>query len=107
MTEPWKALEALGLPTGAIRARPAALDPVLARAAVARCADPRAELPADVREPLLAWLRAWQHHWPASFDEVLGEAGRAALARLDVPGLDANRYLKLRRIAIENLASIL
>ncbi|MGA9524351.1 MAG: hypothetical protein WBV82_23045, partial [Myxococcaceae bacterium] len=49
----------------------------------------------DVRraELLLAWLRAWQHHWP-----------QAAIAELWNQRLDVNRYLKFRRLAIENLA---
>lgn len=58
-------------------------------------------------EALAAWLFAWAHHWPSSFaasfaadhDEVLAWASRAAI--------DDNRYLKLRRIAIENRATIL
>jgi hypothetical protein len=103
MVETWNKLIALGVPDGPIRPvgtgaissaeAPGLLREVMDRGPAAReC------------ELLLAWLRAWRHHWPASFDEVLGEVGRDSLARLEQAEVDPNRYLKLRRIAIENLA---
>ncbi len=102
----WKQLEAAGLPTGAIRPAPRQLDAGAVRHAVESILDGGSIAPA-LREPLLAWLAAWQHHWPSSFDDVLGAAGRQLAASVGASPLDANRYLKLRRIAIENLAGVL
>lgn len=56
------------------------------------------------RDCLLAWLRAFQHHWAESFERILGDAGHGAIRLLQDSGVDPNRYLKLRRIAIENLS---
>ena len=55
---------------------------------------------------LVAWLEAFRHHWPDRFARDLGdyEELRNALHRRP---LDQNRYLKLRRIAVENLAAAL
>jgi hypothetical protein len=58
-------------------------------------------------EPLLAWLRGWRHHWPRSFAATFGAAGDTLVARLQARGVDPDRYLKLRRIAVENLAAVL
>jgi hypothetical protein len=57
--------------------------------------------------PLLAWLRAWQQHWGASFVATFGAEGDRIVAALRARLDDENRYLKLRRIAIENLAALL
>ena len=58
-------------------------------------------------EALAAFLLAWRQAWPASFAEAFGQDGPDlevwACSRLD----DDNRYLKLRRIALERLAPIL
>jgi hypothetical protein len=59
------------------------------------------------RECLLAWLRGFRHEWPGRFQSILGTLGARAIAELDDPRFDPNRYLKLRRIAIENLAGSL
>jgi hypothetical protein len=58
-------------------------------------------------EALAAWIFAWQHHWPRSFAATLGNAATAVTAWAADHTTDANRYLKLRRIAIENLARVL
>jgi len=55
---------------------------------------------------LAAWLSAFKHHWPAAFAQVLGECGESSLQML-LPKVAPNRYLKLRRIAIANLAKLL
>jgi hypothetical protein len=94
-----------GLPDGAVRPVPAGpFDGDRVRAAVR---DVTRDLDARRVAPLLAWLRAWQQHWGTSFRSTLGERGAAIIddlrSRLD----DENRYLKLRRIAIENLAGLL
>ncbi|MFL6200457.1 MAG: hypothetical protein ACJ76J_14865 [Thermoanaerobaculia bacterium] len=59
------------------------------------------------REPLLAGLKAWKHHWPEQFQRTLGSVGERCLAKLETVPMDPNRYLKLRRIAVENLSRLL
>ena len=104
----WEVLTASGLPEGPIRRPPRGpADPVRLRAAVAAVAGQRSEIDPWHREPLLAWLRGFQHHWPESFATILGPAGEECLARLSALPIDSNRYLKLRRIAIENLSRFL
>jgi hypothetical protein len=53
-------------------------------------------------EIVAAWLGAFHHHWPKAFARVLGASGAALQSRCP-PG-EPNRYLKLRRIALANLA---
>lgn len=65
-----------------------------------------AERDAWVREPLLAWLRGFRQHFPGEFAQLLGTAGEAAITRLEAFPFDSNRYLKLRRIAVEHLAGL-
>jgi len=55
-------------------------------------------------EALAAFIFAWQQHWPKSFRTLLSDE-LLAWAQDQLP--DDNRYLKLRRIALENLADIL
>jgi hypothetical protein len=56
---------------------------------------------------LHAWLSAFAHHWPARFLATFGERGGELLRALELRSSDANRYLKLRRIAVENLSHAL
>lgn len=57
--------------------------------------------------PHVAWLSAFRHHWPTRFVALFGPSGEALLAQLRCAVDDENRYLKLRRIAVENLAAVL
>lgn len=98
-----------GLPLGPPRPGPQQLpDAAVIRAAVESIAGSPDALPARAREPLLAWLRAWRRHWPTRYRRVLGSAGDELADRLGArPDVDWNRYLKMRRIAAENLAGAL
>jgi hypothetical protein len=58
-------------------------------------------------DALAAYVFAWHHHWERSFEEQLGEHAVSVLTWAEHAILDVNRYLKLRRIAIENLSTIL
>lgn len=58
-------------------------------------------------EALAAFVFAWHHHWPGSFEHELGADADAVVAWAARNTLDQGRYLKLRRIALENLAHIL
>ena len=107
MQDYWKTLQEAGLPDGEIRTAPRVLDLARIRTAIGALAQSPDPLTVARREPLLAWLRAWQHHWPESFENTLGADGKNLVLRLRAADHDAGRYLKLRRIAIENLARVL
>jgi hypothetical protein len=103
----WESLCDWGVPSGAIRpASSQALDGEEVRDAVATLVNQEfAGLSQGDRESLLAWLRALRHHWPGWFEPALGPVGQDAITLLDDGEIDDNRYLKLRRIAIANLAA--
>ncbi|HEY4187610.1 MAG TPA: hypothetical protein VGP07_21210 [Polyangia bacterium] len=109
MSTAWEELRAAGVPVGAVCAIPT--EPVDAgrwRAALGTlCAENFEGLEEVDRECLFAWLRAFQHHWPERFEAVFPQIGTRALTELSDPGRDDNRYLKLRRIAVENLSRTL
>lgn len=107
MIEAWKVLRDLGLPDGAIRPLPAVKPQLEGALAAVRQVLESAELCTRDVEILAAWLAAWRHHWPRRFDEIFGAEGHRFVAALAVRRADDNRYLKLRRIAVENLARIL
>jgi len=105
MREAWEVLRDAGVPDGAIR--PVAVGSLDAPALVAalRGVSERADRLCTLeRECLAAWLEAFRRHWPDRFAEILGPLGAEALESLRAQALDAGRYLKLRRIAIENLS---
>lgn len=58
-------------------------------------------------EALAAFLFAWQQHWPTTFAAELGADAPGVLTWASGHARDADRYLKLRRIALENLAAVL
>lgn len=96
-----------GLPDGTIRKYPV-FDEDFSQLRDAIDAIAQEELiPNRESEILFAWLMAWRHHWPNRFTETFSENGASLLIRLQQTTIDPNRYLKLRRIAIENLAQIL
>ena len=96
----------MGLPQGAVCAT---LGPIFdnveaIRLAVGSLAASNLD-PTDI-DVLAAWLSGFSHHWPSAFAEVLGEVGDSSLRTL-MPKVEPNRFLKLRRIAIANLAKLL
>jgi hypothetical protein len=104
MDEAWQLLRDGGLPLAAARraSRPSIQD--LARAARAAIAsEPRGR---DA-EALAAFLLAWHHHWPRSFATAHGTDALAVIEWAIRNVVDDNRYLKLRRIALENLADVI
>lgn len=104
MSDAWELLKDAGLPDGAIRPAPKRpFDAARVRDAVRAVVN----APGIDVAPLLAWLRAWQHHWGGSFRATFGAEGEELVERLRAQLRDENRYLKLRRIAIENLAGVL
>jgi len=107
VNDAWKLIEAAGMPDGAPRAPGGRLDREELGRALAHVLDRIDELSVEHREPLLAWLRAFEHHWPERFHAELGSTGSRLSAALRSRSFDANRYLKLRRIAVENLAHLI
>ena len=106
MDAAWQVLMPFGLPDGP--ARPAPTGPLDERAVVdaVACLDGM-QLSTHEREVLLAWLAAFEHHWGDRYRRSFGDLGISLLARLRGGEYDINRFLKLRRIAIENLAAVL
>ena len=107
MTAAWKVLVDAGVPDGAARPGPGALDRRRAGETIRSLARGLEPVEPHQVEPLLAWLRGWRQHWPESFAASLGADGERLIARLEGRAPDPDRYLKLRRIAVENLSRVL
>ena len=104
VADPWQILRAGGVPL----ALPASDRRVEAKdLAAATRAVIEAQPTGRDAEALAAWLFAWQHHWPQSFAAALADDATAVVEWAGRHIVDANRYLKLRRIALENLAQLL
>jgi hypothetical protein len=101
----WNTLCGYGLPDGPPRPAPRSIDFTRVRDALATL-DPL-QLDSARQAMLFGWLDAWRHHWPSRFSDELGELGERLHSALAAQPVDRNRYLKLRRIAAENLASVL
>lgn len=101
VTDPWQLLRAGGVPL----AIPTAHTRVQADelAAAMRAAIAMQPIGRDA-EALAAWIFAWQQHWPRSFAANLGGDAAVVTEWAAQHTTDANRYVKLRRIALENLA---
>src|SRR5207248_1934102 len=104
MGEAWQILRDAGLPVAAprtsTRRSPRELADAL-RAAIASVPVGRD------RDALAAFVLAWSQHWPSSFATALGDAAAASIDWARCAASDPDRYLKLRRIALENLAQVL
>jgi hypothetical protein len=98
----WKVLEEAGVPVGAVR-RPGSATPDVGalRAAVLSAAD---SADAEGAQALTAWLSVFRHHFPARFMRTLGPEVDRLTDVLRQRITDPSRYLKLRRIALENLS---
>ena len=106
MGSAWQILHRAGLPLFGRRTGPVPDIADMARA-VLEILDGEQLAPGPERDALAAFLLGWHHEWPTSFAGAFGAdaervAGWAA-ERID----DRNRYIKLRRIAIANLAHVL
>lgn len=105
MRTAWDVLTDAGVPDGAPRTPPGArLDTALVARALSDVGRDPGRLPPHELECLGAWLAAFRHHWPDRFDAILGPVGARVLDHFRASEVDPNRYLKLRRIAAENLA---
>jgi len=102
--EIWLVLQRAGVPVGAARPPDRRPDPAL-RAAVREVVAEADSLAPAERVALVAWLAAFRHHWPIRFAETLGDDGARLITALSAKPVDPNQYLKLRRIAVANLAA--
>ena len=100
----WQILRDAGVPLASPRgdARPTAAE---VRAAVSTVIA-AAVGPRDA-EALGAFLLAWRQAWPSSFAGTFGLEAPSIEAWARRQMTDDDRYLKLRRIAIANLSSLL
>jgi hypothetical protein len=101
---PWQILRDGGLPLAIERTGTA---PTAVELAVATQAAIAERPTGRDSEALAAFMFAWHHHWPRVFQDVFGDTAPALLTWAGQQFSDDNRYLKLRRIAIENLAHVL
>lgn len=101
MTVEWQVLLEAGVPlrtgTGATR-----VDATRVREALRALRDQR--LGEAEGDALIAWLRALRSHFPAGFATLAAEDGEALLASLRPA--DEGRVVKLRRVALANLARL-
>lgn len=102
----WERLIEMGLPDGAPRRPdPGAWSDETARRVLTHI-DVDA-LPASQREPLLAWLEGYRHHWPSRWQREMRPIGDRRIEELSSQEIDVGRYLKLRRIAVAQLARLI
>lgn len=107
MEPSWEKLIPMGLPYGPARTRESLrFSGEAVRASLAAISDDFEELDAALREPLLAWLCAFRQHWRPAWESEVGLVGDRLIEELERRPYDLNRYLKLRRIAIENLSTL-
>jgi hypothetical protein len=104
MPSPWQILRDGGLPlsiegTGA--------SPTVSELAAATRAAVAEQPTGRDGEALAAFVFAWHHHWPRLFEQAFGDAAARLVSWAAKQFSDDGRYLKLRRIAIENLARVL
>jgi hypothetical protein len=102
--DPWQILRDGGLPLAAPRTSTRRTASELAHAVAAAVAQRPHSREADA---LGAYILAWQAHWPTSFIRELGGQAEPLVGWARATVRDANRLLKLRRIAIENLSTVL
>jgi hypothetical protein len=103
MSDPWQILRDGGLPLAMARGpgRPTERD-LAAAVELAIAQEPtRREA-----EALAAFVSAWHHHWEVGFRQAFADP-RSLLEWARGQIVDVDRYLKLRRIAIANLATVL
>jgi hypothetical protein len=102
---PWQTLRRGGLPLGAPTEGPPPSAEELGAAVIAVLASPPP--PGRARDALSAFVLAWRRQWPRTFARAFGSEAPAVTAWADAAVVDANRYLKLSRIATAHLAGAL
>jgi hypothetical protein len=104
MRDPWQILHRAGLPMAGERhgAPPSEAEMAEALGAVLAVGSALRE-----RDALVAFVDAWRQHWPSSFARALGSDAAEVARWAEANRGDEGRRLKLRRIALANLATTL
>jgi len=93
-------LRAGGIPIGAVSLEPLAMpDARDLRSSLSR--SPQLLEPHEL-DAVQAWVAGFQHHWPRAYHRWVGDT-----APLPARAMDRDRFVKLRRIAVANLARAL
>lgn len=103
MVDAWQILRDGGLPVAASRSKA----PTGAELAAAMRATVAATPSGRDAEALAAFVLAWRDHWPTRYARELGLDADPIVRWAEGAIVDRGRHLKLRRIAIENLATVL
>jgi hypothetical protein len=101
----WVIAHRAGAPLAGARSGPAPSQSVLADAV--RTLVSAGALSPREREALGALLLAWRDHWARAFAASFGADAVRLSEWADAATPDANRRIKLRRIALESLATVL
>lgn len=101
----WRTLHRAGLPLAGERSGPAPSADEMARCVREIVRDGSGS--AREREALAAFVLAWADQWPHTFARVFAGDGASLVAWAERIAADDDRRIKLRRIAIESLASVL
>lgn len=104
MRDAWQTLRDAGLPIAAGHGQ--GVPDIHGLAAAARAAVASRPSGRDA-EALAAFLCGWLHHWPQAFATAFGPDAPRLSGWADQQLTNAGRYLKLRRLAIANLAQVL
>ena len=104
MRDPWQILHRAGLPMAGERDGAPPSQEEIAEAMRAVIAT---RITGRERDALVAFIDAWQQHWPTSFARSLGGDATAVARWSEAHRGDEGRRLKLRRIALANLATTL
>lgn len=104
MRDPWQILHRAGLPMAGERTGTPPSEREIAEALGAVIAS---EVAGRERDALVAFIDAWRQHWPTSFARALGGGTSEAARWAEAHRGDEGRRLKLRRIALANLATVL
>jgi hypothetical protein len=103
----WQTLLDGGLPLAAARTDKPGAAPSARQLAVALRGVIAVKPAGREGEALAAFVFAWQAHFRTSFAAEVGADAAEVLAFARERATDAGRYLKLRRIAVENLSRVL
>jgi len=104
MRDAWQILHRAGLPMAGERTGEPPSEEEIADATRAVIAT---EITGRKRDALVAFIDAWRQHWPTSFARSLSGDAAAVAHWSDSHRGDEGRRLKLRRIALANLATTL
>jgi hypothetical protein len=104
MRDPWQILHRAGLPMAGERTGDPPSEGEIAEALSAVLVE---DVAPRERDALVAFVDAWRQHWPSSFARALGDRAPAVTRWATAHPVDEGRRLKLRRIALANLAHTL